>query len=91
MNIVAAAAPDKADAVAGLVRRNGVQGAVFLGDDVNDEPVFARAEPSWLTVKVGRDDASSLAMYYLDSLGEVAGMLDRILSLMGDEPCTAVT
>src|SRR5664279_2559012 len=74
-NFAAAAAPDKADAVAGLVRRCGAQGAVFLGDDVNDEPVFARAEPSWLTVRVGRDDVSSLAMYYLEGPGDVTAML----------------
>jgi len=89
MNFVAAAAPDKADAVAGLVRRCGAQGAVFLGDDVNDEPVFARAEPSWLTVRVGRDDAASLARYYLDGLGEVAIMLDRMLVLLGGDPCSS--
>ncbi len=82
MNIVAAGAPDKADAVAGLVRRAGAEAAVFLGDDLNDEPVFASAEPSWLSVKVCRDDASSLAMYYLEGLGEVETMLDRMLECL---------
>jgi trehalose 6-phosphate phosphatase len=84
MNIVPTGSPDKAHAVARLVARCGARAAVFLGDDVNDEPVFARAEPSWLTVKVGRDDPGSQAMYYLDSLADVARMLDRMLARLGE-------
>ena len=83
MNFVSGGAPDKAGAVATLVERSGVRAAVFLGDDVNDEPVFERAEPGWLTVKVGRDEPVSAAMYYLDGVGEVAEMLDRMLGLLG--------
>jgi len=82
MNVVVDGAPDKAAAVASLVERSAVRAAIFLGDDVNDEPVFARAEPDWLTVKVGRDDPSSRAMYYLDSFSEVATLLERMLSLL---------
>lgn len=40
MNFVAAGAPDKAEAVARLLEHSGATAAVFLGDDVNDEPVF---------------------------------------------------
>lgn len=90
MNVVAADAPDKAEAVARLVGRSGAGAATFLGDDVNDEPVFARAEPTWLTVKVGRDDPSSLAMFYLDGPSEVASMLDRMLSCLGGQGDAAV-
>lgn len=79
MNIVSAAAPDKAHALVSLVERSHARSAMFVGDDINDEPVFARAEPSWLTVRVGREDASSLAMYCLEGVDEVAGMLDRML------------
>ncbi len=81
MNIVAAGARDKADAVAGLVRRCGVEAAVFLGDDVNDEPVFERAEPGWLTVKVGRDDPSSRAAFCIDAT-EIARLLDDMLDAL---------
>lgn len=84
MNVVSAQAPDKAQAVASLVERCGVQSAVFLGDDINDEPVFARQEPGWLTVRVGRDDPNSLAKFCLEGPGEVASMLDRMLVLLGD-------
>jgi trehalose 6-phosphate phosphatase len=82
VNVVAAGAPDKAGAVATLVERSGATSAVFLGDDVNDEPVFARAEPSWLTVKVGREDPNTRARFCLDGPAEVASMLDRMLVLL---------
>ena len=83
MNFVAAGAPDKADAVARLVEHSGAQAAVFLGDDVNDEPVFARAAPGWLTVKVGPDERPSQAMYRLNGPEEIEGLLERILALAG--------
>ncbi len=86
MNIVAAGARNKADAVAGLVARCAVRAAVFLGDDVNDEPVFARAEPDWLTVKVGRDDPNSQARFFIDGTGEIAQLLDRMLALLDAMP-----
>jgi trehalose 6-phosphate phosphatase len=86
LNIVVDGAPDKAQAVAALVERSGAGSAVFLGDDVNDEPVFARAEPGWLTVKVGPDDPDSRAMYRLDDLGQVAGLLERMLALVVQDP-----
>jgi trehalose 6-phosphate phosphatase len=81
MNIVAAGAPDKAEAVVRLLEHSGAKVAIFLGDDVNDEPVVARAAPGWLTVKVGRDDPASSAMYCLDAPAEIEGLLERMLSL----------
>ena len=45
-----------------------------------------RAEPHWLTVRVGREPATSLARFYLDSPDEVAQLLDRMLRLV--EPST---
>lgn len=84
MNFVPQGAPDKAMAVARLVEHSGAKAAVFLGDDVNDEPVFARAAPGWLTIKVGRDERVSQAMYCLDGPDEIEGLLERILALAGD-------
>ena len=81
-NVVAAASPDKADALVRLMEKSGVDSAVFVGDDLNDEPVFARARATWLTVRVGRDDPMSQAMYCLDNFGEVATMLDRMLAVL---------
>jgi trehalose 6-phosphate phosphatase len=55
---------------------------VFVGDDVNDEPVFARPEPSWLTVRVGQDDPMSQARYFLDGPADLPRLLDRMLEAL---------
>ena len=90
-NVVAADAPDKCDAVASLVLRAGCASAVFVGDDVNDEAVFERAQPNWLTVRVGRDDPRSRAGFFLDTYAEVALFLDSMLRLLeaGPSPASA--
>ena len=82
VNVVASGLPDKGDALASLVRRSGASSAVFVGDDVNDESVFIRAEPHWLTVRIGRDDPLSKAMFFLDSDKELAAVLQRMLELL---------
>jgi trehalose 6-phosphate phosphatase len=82
VNVVAARAPDKAAAMARLVARTGVTHAVFVGDDVNDEPVFVRAGPGWLTVRVGSDDPASRAQFFLDDVAQVADMLEEMLAVL---------
>lgn len=82
-NIVAAMAPNKADAVHALVAHARSASAVFVGDDVNDEPVFESAPAHWLTIKVDRTALPSEARFYLDSPNEVAMLLDRMLVLLG--------
>ena len=82
-NAVAADAPDKAVAVQRLIARAGVQTAFFAGDDVNDEPVFAAAQPGWVTVRIGCERRASAARFCIDGPHEMAGVLDRILTLVG--------
>ncbi|MNU05762.1 hypothetical protein D3C72_2506770 [compost metagenome] len=65
-----------------LVERTGTQAAVFVGDDVNDEAVFVRAPPHWLTVRIGRDDPRSRAAYFLDGHAEVALFLGMMLNAL---------
>ncbi len=81
VNVCAAGCPDKAAAVQALVARCGAGAALFAGDDVNDEPVFAAAPPHWLTVRVGRDAVRSQARFGVDSPVEMARLLDRLLAL----------
>ena len=81
-NVVPAGAPDKALAVQRLVAHCNVPCAIFMGDDVNDEPVFASAPREWLTIRVGRDP-DSRAGYFLDSTAEVGLLLDRMLVHLG--------
>lgn len=82
VNLVAAWARDKADAVAELVDASGAAAAVFIGDDVNDEPVFARDEPSWFTVRVGQDDPASAARWFLDGPADLPRLLDQMLQAL---------
>jgi trehalose 6-phosphate phosphatase len=82
-NAVAADAPDKAVAVQRLIERAGVRSAFFAGDDVNDEPVFAVAQPGWVTVRIGCERNASAARFCIDGPQEMAGVLDRILALIG--------
>jgi trehalose 6-phosphate phosphatase len=82
VNVAPAAAPDKADAVMALAAHCGAECAFFAGDDVNDEPVFVSAPAHWLTVRIGREDQSSRAMYFLDSYSEMGLLLQRMLDLL---------
>jgi trehalose 6-phosphate phosphatase len=82
VNVVLAGAPDKGDAVASLVQRAGCGVAVFVGDDVNDEAVFARALPNWLTVRVGRDDPASRAGFFLNDHSEMKRLLAAMLEVL---------
>jgi trehalose 6-phosphate phosphatase len=79
VNLVAAGAPDKGDAVQRLVQESGSDAAFFAGDDVNDEAVFELAPPHWLTVRVGHDARVSKAQYFLESQDEMAELLQRML------------
>jgi trehalose 6-phosphate phosphatase len=82
VNLTPANAPDKAHAVRSLVARSGAGGALFAGDDLNDEPVFAAAAPHWLTIKIGREPAQTRAAFFLENPAEMALLLERILSLV---------
>lgn len=79
-NIVPAHAPDKADAVLMLVAKEGASTAIFVGDDVNDEPVFRRAPATWLTVRVGRARHLTQARYGLNGVDEMPRLLDQIMA-----------
>jgi trehalose 6-phosphate phosphatase len=81
-NVVATGAPDKADALASLVQRADAAAAIFIGDDINDEVVFARHDPQWLTVRIGRDDPLSQADFFLDSHAEIATVLQTMLDTL---------
>ena len=85
-NIVHMNAPDKAQALLDLLSRCAADGAIFVGDDANDEPVFRMAQPGWLTVRVGRDASHSAADFCLDGGFDLALFLDRLLQHMNRRP-----
>jgi len=86
-NVVAEGADDKAAALRRLAQRAGAHAVLYLGDDVNDESVFAAGEPTWLTVRVGADHGSA-ARYFIGGPREVPRLLDRLLQLI-DAPLAA--
>ncbi len=83
VNVVDAAAPDKAEAVRALLARCGRTATLFVGDDVNDEPVFEAAEAAWLTVRVGRVGPTR-ANFRIDGPGEMADLLQRLRNHLDD-------
>ena len=83
-NVVAARAPDKADARLRLAEESRRSIAIYMGDDENDEPVFRRAPAHWLTVRVGRDAPASAAGWFLDGNCEVGLVLDMIRTVLVD-------
>lgn len=85
VNVVPDDAPDKGEAFASLVARCGSASAVFVGDDVNDETVFVRSQPHWLTIRIGRDDPGSRARYFLDGPAEVGILLHRMLACVAPQ------
>jgi trehalose 6-phosphate phosphatase len=81
VNVVSAGADDKAAALHRLARRASAGAVVYLGDDINDETVFAARQPQWLTIRVGADAPESAARYFIDSTRDMPRLLDRILKL----------
>lgn len=81
VNVVASGLPDKGEALATLVRRCDAGASFFAGDDVNDEAVFRRAVPPSLTIRIGRDDPGSQAMFVLDDAAELVLVLRRMHAL----------
>lgn len=78
VNIVLRGAPDKGDAVLDLLRISSRDALLFVGDDVNDEAVFERARQNWLTVRIGRTQGASRAMFFLDTYVEMSALLQRV-------------
>ncbi|WAL66160.1 trehalose-phosphatase [Amycolatopsis cynarae] len=68
---------DKGKALDTLRHQVGATAAVFLGDDVTDEKVFARLSGPDLGIKVG--DGESLADYRVDGTEDVATVLAFLL------------
>ncbi len=86
VNVVTRSANDKAQALAVLVDRCQAGCAIFIGDDINDEPVFSRGEPNWLTIRVGRDDPASQAQYFLDCISDLPAMLEIMQAAIPSSP-----
>ncbi|HEY5373973.1 MAG TPA: trehalose-phosphatase [Polyangiaceae bacterium] len=81
VNVVPERAANKGDALLELRARESANTALYVGDDVTDEDVFALDQPGRLfTVRVGRSK-SSAAKYFLRDQREVDTLLQKLVEL----------
>jgi len=76
-NLMPEQASDKRQALQSLLRREGLESALYAGDDDTDEAIFAQAPPQWLTVRVEPSPLSG-ARFFLRRQEEMAVLLERI-------------
>jgi len=78
LNVLPARAPHKGIALASELARARCDRAVYVGDDITDEDVFAVREPErFMTIRVGRRRGSA-ATYYITRQREI----DRLLRVL---------
>jgi trehalose 6-phosphate phosphatase len=88
-DVVPEGAPHKGSALARLCSAEGVESAVYVGDDVTDEDVFRMADPErLLPVRIGRSQ-SSAAPYYLRDQRELDALLRCVVQLMSRQALTS--
>ena len=80
-NLVPRQARHKGDALQLIMRHSGITRALFVGDDVTDEDVFALLDSDILGIRVGRS-ASSTAALYLEKQDEMARFLTTVLDAL---------
>jgi trehalose 6-phosphate phosphatase len=80
VNVLPAGAPDKGTALIALRKRLRCQSAIYVGDDDNDEDVFALAKQEpLLGIRVGRSRRSQ-AKYFVPTQSAV----DRLLGVLAE-------
>jgi trehalose 6-phosphate phosphatase len=83
VNLMVPGIPHKGDAVRTLMQGFGRRHALYVGDDSNDEDVFALADPCIRTLRVGRLSGSRASLY-LKRQSEINRLLRLLLSLQGE-------
>jgi len=81
VNVLPSSFPTKGDAVERLLRQLGCRRALFVGDDVTDEDVFALPARRVLGVHVGTGPSG--ARWRLATRDEVDLLLERLVALSG--------
>lgn len=79
LNVLPSHFPTKGDAVRALLERDGLETALYAGDDVTDEDVFRIGPPAVLGIHVGA--GRSLAPWRLASQRDTDALLERLLEL----------
>ncbi|MCH7344751.1 trehalose-phosphatase [Pelomonas sp. CA6] len=83
INLLPARAPDKAQALRRVVALHDSDAAIYVGDDLNDEPVFEQADPQWLTVCVAPGERATAARFFVATQPDVRVLLERMLVALG--------
>ncbi len=83
VNVMPPTASHKGTALLEYMRRLDCSAALYVGDDVTDEDVFALRDARILTVRIGKKKDSS-ARYFLKRQTEIAEVL-RLLVEVGDQ------
>jgi trehalose 6-phosphate phosphatase len=79
VNLLNPMLPHKGDAVLALMSSLGLERALYVGDDSNDEDVFALADPRISTIRVGKLDDSKASLY-LRRQSEINRLIRFLLS-----------
>jgi trehalose 6-phosphate phosphatase len=79
VNVLPAGAPDKGTALTTLCKRLRCKSAIFVGDDDNDEDVFALVRQGRLLgIRVGRSRRSQAA-YFVPSQADIDPLLAKLI------------
>ena len=86
INVLPLGACDKGAALLELCKQTRSELALYVGDDVTDEDVFALRQPRRvMSVRIGRSSHSA-AEYYVKSQREIDALLRRLIELRGAAP-----
>jgi len=81
VNIMPAAAPHKGLALERALLKTHCDKAIYIGDDITDEDVFALSDRRRvLSIRVG-ESRSSLAPYYIPAQRDIDSLLRRLIEL----------
>ena len=81
LNITPANAADKGDALLNAMHACGARTCVVVGDDTNDEPAFAKAPRTSVTVRIGPESMPTCARFSLRSQESVDSLLETLEQL----------
>jgi trehalose 6-phosphate phosphatase len=90
INILPPDSPDKHSALQQLLALSRCDNALYAGDDLTDEVVFAAAPRDWITVRVGFVPTSA-ATFFVHNQAEIPTLLNRLVALLRAAPALSAT